>query len=298
MSFKNDFKINNGVVYSNNLIRSMWQMTATNIKIFDMAVSCLDTRTRTKDQRTVSVSKRDIIALMNVSKASGRSTAFKEQIQSIQNAKILIAKNDAMTKFDSVVLVPKISWGTKDDDDEVLIQFHEDVMPFLVELRDNFVHIKLEEMRGLHGKYALILHRLLVSNFKEKRAHYIGLPYNKKKGMTFIIEVKELRRITDTLKEYSLFADFEKWVIKKAVDEINHAFTSIVIKYDKIKAGRAIQEIRFHVRERLSTYDNDFDKPIEMKGYYHESNYDDLEIADEQLNTHEQTSLMFGDLDI
>ncbi|WP_425292017.1 replication initiation protein [Enterococcus faecalis] len=60
------------------------------------------------------------------------------------------------------------------------------------------------------------------------------------------ILVKELRIMSDTVNEYKDFRNFDKWVLKKPIEEINK-YTSFNVSYDKIKKGRSIDSIVFHI---------------------------------------------------
>ena len=71
------------------------------------------------------------------------------------------------------------------------------------------------------------------------------------------ISVKELRAITDTAKEYKDFRNFEKRVLKNAIEEINE-HTSFNVTYEKKKAGRSIDSIVFHIEKKRMADDNSY----------------------------------------
>ena len=71
------------------------------------------------------------------------------------------------------------------------------------------------------------------------------------------ISVKELREITDTVNEYKEIYDFEKRVLKKSLAEIN-AHTSFNVNYEKIKKGRSIDSIVFHIEKKRMADDNSY----------------------------------------
>ncbi|MGL9817837.1 hypothetical protein IGK51_004490, partial [Enterococcus sp. DIV0098] len=63
------------------------------------------------------------------------------------------------------------------------------------------------------------------------------------------ISIKELRIMTDTVYSYKQFTRFNNDVLKTPLDEIN-AHTSFNVTYDKIKAGRSIDSIQFHITKK------------------------------------------------
>ena len=77
-----------------------------------------------------------------------------------------------------------------------------------------------------------------------------------------IIEVDELRWLTNTQKEYvGRFTNFEIYVIKKPIKEINK-YTRFNVSYDKIREGRKITKIQFHISLKgEKTIENSSSKP-------------------------------------
>ena len=71
------------------------------------------------------------------------------------------------------------------------------------------------------------------------------------------ITVKELREITDTINEYTRFQSFENRVLKNAIEEIN-AHTSFTVSYEKVKKGRSIDSIVFHITKKRKADDNSY----------------------------------------
>ncbi|MFK5219735.1 RepB protein, partial [Lactococcus cremoris] len=71
------------------------------------------------------------------------------------------------------------------------------------------------------------------------------------------ITVKELRILTDTTNEYKNFTDFSRWILNKPLAEIN-AHTSFNVTYDKIKKGRSIDSIVFHIEKKRKADDNSY----------------------------------------
>ena len=78
-----------------------------------------------------------------------------------------------------------------------------------------------------------------------------------------IIKINELRKITDTENEYTRFTNFERFVLKTAIDEINK-FTHLDIKYDKIKTGRSITDIQFHIEKKPNWADEEYKRDDEV----------------------------------
>ena len=72
-----------------------------------------------------------------------------------------------------------------------------------------------------------------------------------------LITVKELREITDTVSLYQTFKDFDSYVLKNSLKEIN-AYTSFNVTYEKVKKGRSIDSIVFHIEKKRQADDNSY----------------------------------------
>lgn len=252
----NDFKISNKVVQDNTLIRSMWRMDGVAIKIFEMAVSCIDVEKPPKDN-TVYISKKDLFKFMGVQPGSkDKYTRFRVHLKKLQS-QVIVIKSTPGNRWLSVVPVPTIEFGTDKNDQVVRIVFNPEIMPYLINLRHNFTQYEIGQLLYIRKKYSLILFQLAICEFKRSPEPFMG-------SLAFKVDMDYLRDLTDTKNELKVFGNFEQRVLKDSVAEINGAYTEILMSYDKIKDGRKITGIRFKVRKRLSFEDKNFDDPVPL----------------------------------
>ncbi len=246
------------VVEHNALIQSVAKMQKTALKMFELAVSCIDTE-NLPENNTVYLSKKELFSFFEVS-SSSKHSQFKEAIELMQKqAYFKIKSNKALgIEYESIVPIPYVKWN--DYNDEVLIRFSPEIMPYLINLKAEFTQYKISELQKLNSKYSLILYRWLSMQYNQyehysvkggRRAEQVEAYRNP------TITVKELRTITDTEKEYDRFFNFEKWILKEPVKEIN-AHTSFNVTYDKIKKGRSIDSIVFHIEKKRKADDNSY----------------------------------------
>ena len=69
---------------------------------------------------------------------NGKHTRFKEAISKMQEQaffEVREAKNKGF-KFRRILPIPTVEWT--DYDDKVMIRFNQDIMPYLIELKQNF----------------------------------------------------------------------------------------------------------------------------------------------------------------
>lgn len=256
------------IVEHNDLITSVAKMDKVPLKIFELAVSCIDTENLPKDN-IIYLSKAELFTFFDVSD-NGKHTRFKEAISKMQEQaffEVREAKNKGF-KFRRILPIPTVEWT--DYDDKVMIRFNQDIMPYLIELKQNFTQYALSDLIDLNSKYSIILYKWLSMNYNQYE-HYSAKGGRRAEQVEAYrnpsITVKELRVITDTVKEYPRFDNFETWILKKPIEEIN-AHTSFNVTYDKVKKGRSIDSIVFHITKKRRADDNSY--KLEDKVYQEE----------------------------
>ena len=68
---------------------------------------------------------------------------------------------------------------------------------------------------------------------------------------------KEIRLITDTVNEYKETYHFFRYIVENSLKEINE-HTHFNVTYDKIKKGRSIDSIVFHIEKKRMADDNSY----------------------------------------
>jgi plasmid replication initiation protein len=271
------------VVEHNSLITSIAKMDKTPLKMFELAVSCINTEEPPKDN-TVYLSKRDLFAFFKVSD-NDKHSRFKQAVEKMQKQAFFQIKEEQGKgfKFKSIVPIPYVEWT--DYNDEVKIEFHREIMPYLINLKKNFTQHALSDIAELNSKYSIILYRWLSMQYNQyehysvkggRRAEQVEAYRNP------TITVKELRVMTDTVNEYKRMFQFTEWILEKPLAEIN-AHTSFNVSYEKVKKGRSIDSIVFHI-EKKPVAKNEYYKQEEKDPVYLE-NKADREVKQQALFT-------------
>ena len=255
------------VVEHNSLITSIAKMDKTPLKMFELAVSCINTEEPPKDN-TVYLSKADLFAFFKVSD-NDKHSRFKQAVRAMQKEAYFEIKEEAGKgfKFKSIVPIPYVEWT--DYHDEVLIRFSPEIMPYLINLKKNFTQHALSEISELNSKYSIILYRWLSMNYNQYE-HYSAKGGRRAKQVESYrnpsISVKELRIMTDTVNEYQRFTNFTKKILDIPLKEINDN-TTFKVSYEKVKKGRSIDSIVFHITKKPVAR-NDFYKLEEQDPIY------------------------------
>ena len=238
------------VVEHNSLITSIAKMDKTPLKMFELAVSLIDTDNPPQDQ-TVYLSKQEMFAFFKVND-NDKNSRFKQAIEKMQKQAFFQIKKeqDKGFKFVSIVPIPYVEWT--DYSDEVKIEFHREIMPYLINLKTHFTPHALSDIAELNSKYAIILYRWLSMNYNQydhysvkggRREEQVESYRNPKIG------IRELREMTDTVNEYQRFDRFESYILKNSLKEIN-AHTTFNVTHEKVKKGRSIDSIVFHITKK------------------------------------------------
>ena len=253
------------VVEHNSLITSIAKMDKTPLKMFELAVSCIDTEEPPKDY-TVYLSKEELFAFFKVSD-NDKHSRFKQAVENMQKQAFFQIKEEVGKgfKFRNIVPIPYVEWT--DYHDEVKIEFHREIMPYLINLKQNFTQHALSDIAELNSKYSIILYRWLSMNYNQYE-HYSYKGGRREEQVEAYrnpsISMRELREMTDTVNEYKLFTNFSKKVLDKPLEEINDR-TSFNIAYEKVKKGKSIDSIVFHITKKRRADDNSY--KLEDKTY-------------------------------
>lgn len=178
--------------------------------------------------------------------------AFAKQFPSIGRGNVYQQLKDAMDALyeRSVTIhdidpvsgharVKKTSWISEgayvDGTGNVQVIFTPEVIKYITRLEVEFTSYQLEKVGNMTSAYAVRIYELLSQH------RHIG-------HRTF-----NLAWLRETLgighNEYKLTADFKKWVIEIAVDQINK-HSDLTVSYKPIKTGRAITDFVFKIKSK------------------------------------------------
>ena len=157
------------VVEHNSLITSIAKMDKTPLKMFELAVSCINTEEPPKDN-AVYLSKEELFSFFKVSD-NDKHSRFKQAVAKMQEQAFFEIKEEKNKgfKFRRILPIPTVEWT--DYDDKVMIQFNQFIMPYLIDLKAEFTQYKISELKELNSKYSIILYRWLSMNYNQYE-HY------------------------------------------------------------------------------------------------------------------------------
>lgn len=245
-----DILVNRKVVEHNDLVTSVAKMDSIPLKIFELAVSCIDSENPPQDNKVL-LSKKELFDFFSVDDTNKHSR-FKMAIEAMQKEaffQITVIENKGY-KFENIIPIPYIAWT--DYEDAVTVEFNHHIMPYLIDLKSNFTQFSISDISKLDSKYSVIWYKWITMSFNQYETYKSKGERNNRQLLSLknpSISIADLRKLTDTTEQYKRFVDLETWVLKKPLDEINQN-THYNITYEKIKKGRNIDSIQFHISKK------------------------------------------------
>lgn len=131
--------------------------------------------------------------------------------------------------MDSLPIIVK-----SDDNIIARVVLHEDVIPYLTQLKTQFTQLMLNDVTGFGSYYSYRIY-LMMMQFK-------STGYCK-------IHLENLRESLELVNKYEATKDLRKWVIDTAVDEINEK-SPYTVMYEMLKTGRKFThlELKFKIK--------------------------------------------------
>ena len=164
MKKENNFDMGNRVVESNDLIDTVWKMKATTLKLFEMAVSCIDVKNPPKDN-IIYLAKTDIFDMFNVKDSDqNRWSRFKEHFKNLMQEVIVLPITNKPGRWEMMTPIHTVRFGTDENDRLVEVHFNPNIMPYLIDLKQNFSQYEIGNLRRMNSKYSILLYKLAKMN--------------------------------------------------------------------------------------------------------------------------------------
>ena len=138
---------------------------------------------------------------------------------------------------------------------KVIVRFHEDLVPYILQLKNCFTSFSIYPTLAMKSKYSIRLYELL------KSYEAIG---------DWWFTVEDFQKKLDA--NYALFADLRRKVIDTAVKEIN-LYSDLDVSWKPIKEGRKVVKIAFCITHKPPYYEEQAKRYTqkELEGKTHEN---------------------------
>ncbi len=234
---------NNLVTQANNLVEAKYGLTKNEQLIICAMASFISPKD--KDFLTYRTSISDFINILGVDKKS----AFREienVVRRLLSRVIKIETPDGWKMYQWVSLAE-----VNKKEDTLLLRFHDELKPYLLELKKRFTSFKLEEVILLKSVYSIKIYQLLTE-------------YHNRKKFTFEYKLEDFREMMlgEKSKKYSDFKNFRVRILESAQKELNKK-SGLSFTFKSVKIGRTIGKIEFQIVETNNNRKEKTKPPIE-----------------------------------
>ena len=192
------------------------------------------------------------LMVSQINKDDTKFTEYQIHIKELENAELTQKQYGRYREFAKSLLSKVI---TIEDEKEILTanwfsslkyikgtgiikaKISDDLKPYLLQLKKEFVQAKLPTLLQFNSKYSSRLYLLLKSDFDRQRKH--------KQNLFVVYDMEDLNKKFELPISYSkVYSKFKNSFLLKSLEEINEK-TDLQIDYFERKTGRKITSIEF-----------------------------------------------------
>ena len=244
-------KLDNRIVSEHNdLIRSTANMTSLSLKLFEIAVSAMDSREK-QPSHEVRINKEQIYNALGI-KGTSKNQQLSKALNTLRKSSNFEITTEQNGEIHDIGITPVYYADNNYSSDYAVIRFAPEILPFITDLKKNFTQYQLNDILHLKNKYAVSMYRWFTMNYRQYE-YYASSGKRREdqieKYANPEITLEELRKLTGTEKKYSAFYDVRRYIIDPICNEITK-HTKYNITYDRIKSGRKVVAIKFHISKK------------------------------------------------
>lgn len=244
-------KLDNRIVSEHNdLIRSTANMTSLSLKLFEIAVSAMDSREK-QPSHEVRINKEQIYNALGI-KGTSKNQQLSKALNTLRKSSNFEITTEQNGEIHDIGITPVYYADNNYSSDYAVIRFAPEILPFITDLKKNFTQYQLNDILHLRNKYAVSMYRWFTMNYRQYE-YYANSGKRREdqieKYANPEITLEELRKLTGTEKKYSAFYDVRRYIIDPICNEITK-HTKYNVTYDRIKSGRKVVAIKFHISKK------------------------------------------------
>lgn len=219
-------KRNELVVKSNELIRNVrYTLSEQEQKLIIYLISHIDKNDI--ELKSVTINIREYCKVTGI-KSTGGSV-----INYIKNGVKELADKSWWINTDKEILFRWID-TVSITGENITIKLSESLIPYVLDLKENFTKYQAIEALALKGKYTIRLFEILKSYQWQGK---------------LVIKLDELRELINCVDKYRAYKEFNRNVLKYSINEIN-SYTDLQVEYTTIKTGKKVDLIVFNIKEK------------------------------------------------
>jgi len=210
------------------LIDASYKLNAQAQKLVLACLGKIDSRPDKTPTKEVTITASEFSELMGIDMKNAHRELYKAA-DSLFKCSIILKDDHEETELYWVQKKAKKLKG----EGAVTLTWSDDVLKYICQLKSRFTSYKLRNIAQLQSSHSIRLYELLMKfNATGERVIYLE-------------DFKSALGISD---KYPEFKDLNKWVIKPAIEELNHR-SDLVIKFETIKKVRTVAALVFEFKQ-------------------------------------------------
>lgn len=244
-----DFMKNTQIAKSNKLITACYNITLDEIRILNLVLEQINSKKSFEEQSNIFEFTVD--DFVKTYPTVDKKSAYKQVQKAIDSLGVRWCVTNKNEKF-----IEKVLFFTKQtyffNEGRFIVKIHEDLMPYISNLVNNFTTYNLEHIAKLNTFYAVRIYELLVQ-FRKTGLRQITIE-----------ELKDILQLTD---KYPRFNSFNQRVLTPSINDINDK-TDLKVTVEAVKTGRKISALSFKIKTK-----NNFKQLVKRPSFPNIRNY-------------------------
>ncbi len=213
----------NIVVKKNEMLRFGYNLSVNEQRLLLACISQIDSRSTLDSNQQFVVTVQEIKDLFSLD--GGQVYAqLKTACDRLFERKIVTREGTSTTKLRWVY---KVIYD--ETDSTIKLNFSPDVIPYLTSISKNFTRYKLKEVANFKCVYSVRIYELFAQFQGVGAVNY---------------DIDELRWMLDVENKYTLYGDFRRNVIERAISEIN-LHSNLEVTFAETKVRRKVVSLQF-----------------------------------------------------
>ena len=217
---------------ANELVEAHYRFDIWEMRVF--AKMLMSIKNSDKDLHKYHIHINEIIKDFNLSDAGDNYLAIKDAASKLLSKVIEIEKESAgVGKWLRIPLLIAVEgFKNKEEGNYISVQFHPELKPFLMELKERYLQYDIRNLWGLTSVYSVRMYELL------KQYERIGKRYFDVENLRLILGINP--------DEYKLYGHFKNKVILKAQNDLREV-TDIHFTFKEKKDSRRVAGLTFQI---------------------------------------------------
>ena len=223
------------VVMHNDLIRSKSELSLNEIKLLRLTI--MQIMKGDMDFMTYEIPIVELAKLLNIDNHNLYRDIQDMCIHLLKEV-VLIGDGNPRHKWNAFQWVSSCKYN----DGMITIRLHDDLKPYLLELKGLYTQYLLEDVLMLKSVYSIRIYELI-------REAMRGKSYHADNVVSVELSMAMIRKATNTETLYKRYSSFQTYVIDKAMNEINEKL-NMHIDYQTVKEQRKIVGFIFTISSK------------------------------------------------